>query len=91
VTNDKSQGLMYGVFTNLLLSLPVKNFLNRCIFGKLQKTTGGGLTHFVRMATTLLEDEEFIGHLEYSMKQLLVYVYTQYCIEYTVQHCFVVF
>ena len=68
VINDKSQGSVARhfrrgeifnshVFTNLVLSLPVHFFLNLYILAKLQARRCI-VSHFVRVATTLLKDEE---------------------------------
>jgi len=43
------------------------------------------MVHFVRVVTTLLNDEEFARHLENGEKQLLLTVVTPILAQYTLQ------
>jgi len=60
----------------LLLSLPVKKKLKSVNIWQSYKQEGGCLVHFVCLATTPLNDEEFTRHLEYGDSQLLLTVGT---------------
>jgi len=66
-----------GIFNNntatyLLLSLPVKHFLNRWTFGKVTGKKGDCFTHFMHLATTLLKDKEFTRHVDCGKERLLL-------------------
>jgi len=61
----------------LLLSLASEKVLEIGEFWQSYKQEGGCLVHVVRLATTLLEEEEFTRQLEYGEKQLLLTGYIE--------------